>query len=192
MNELNNEELRQMIIDEMNKTYTIKDAIESQIEEREMIKESFSDIKQTYKTTSECRRAAIKSLNILRLRLLLHSLYANIFNNYVSDLLSNINNKTNDIKRDFKKEKYILVELKKAIDLLEEYNTIICNYEISNVLVLLLEKYQLMLVDVLNELEIYNCAIRGINYLPASNYDTRLQLINDEIEKSLNDLGLKK
>ena len=182
--------LNKLLNELVNSITSVDDAIKDKEEENKLLKESFNNVKNLYKDVSNVRKMIIDQLNLSKLKLQLVKLYSILINSGYIDILNLELNKINETNYEFKSQKNLLIAIKDSIKKLEQYNTGVCNYDISVLLSLIYDK-DFKVIEILNDyLKTCEYAMKGITYYGNKRLDDDLEEINNQINTHTLKLGI--
>ncbi len=186
------DELKEMVMSELNKTYTIEEALKEKEEELKVINESFEVLWNNFHSVKDMRKEAINNLITVKYKLILSNLLLMIIRYSVTEEVNNIINTINSAVYELKDERQILDLIEVSITKLQNQYAYSCNYELSNLLSLLYDKNTAIYNGVCDSVNASAARIRGINTQESNRYLLEKESIDEQINESTIKLGLKK
>ena len=194
MEEFDMKELADLIRSEIEKTYTIEEAIKEKQDENKLIKDSFDSLWNEYNTANSVRKEEIKNLTlfkyrylIIKQRYLIRNFLLMVIRNdayyQISDLMKIVDSSNTELKN----EKEFLILVRDTIKKLQLNNASNCNYDLSLLLSYLFEKYVLIYNYTSGEILACNSRLNGISTQGSSKYVDEKKELDDKI----NDIVLK-
>ena len=187
-----NDEEKDMVMNLLNKKFSIAEAIQMQKENEEFAKRSFDACKGTYKSVSFHRNGCIKNICYTKFKLLLVKFMGNVVNMDVSDSIDSDVKKINDTHLLIKQEKELLKEIKNSINELKKYRITLCNYDIFMLLVMIYNFNEKLIMDLSEHIKQNSLAMQGINYIGNKPYKDELEDLENKIDEYKLKLGLTK
>lgn len=189
---IDEEELKRVIKEEMEKTQTIEDALEEREKEEALINESFDATWNNYHAVSSIRHEAIKNLYRAKIRIVVVNYISAIINNNVSCELEHIICFINEATKELKEQKVIMNKINIALEKLQARRVAACNYDICELLSFLYDLDDTIYQRVVDEIERSSLRIKGINTMYDDKHDSKIDELNEKIEDKTIKLGLKK
>lgn len=185
--ELSLDELREKVLEDLNSTPSIEEALERKKQEEALFKESFDSTFEVLGGTYTYRRNAISMLRMSKLRLHIARHLAILFNTGYDEYLGDCINKTNDLQKLIQKDDKLLDNLNQALTILYQNDVVICNYDICLVLACLCEKTDALVKEFEEYLETWTNRMNGFSYIGNKDY---MQVV-DEMDKVIEEKALK-
>lgn len=190
--EMTDEEFRKLVLDTLNASLTIEEAIKEQKENEATTKESFMMTKEICKNVKYFSTKHLLMMHYMRYRLYLLKLFTYIIQSENYDMVCDVIDKIIESEEEFKRQNKILNELKSAILKLEKNRADSCNFNICSLL-MNINKKEVLLLDILNDyFKKSHLAVKGIQYFGTNENQEELTEINNNIENSIKTLGLRK
>lgn len=189
--EIDEEELRRLIDEALNKTTTIQEIIAEKEQELQEIKEMYSELKTDFRKT----KSILKKL-IIRLRV------SSVILTYYTGtaMLMGLSNSRDDfinIKKYIKENVKGIKEDLKLIDILEKTFRSLTKYniaekieEIAEILIHLVNKSTLREKSTAKKMYELSSKLKGFNMIPSTLEERQIEETDDEIKKLTMELGL--
>lgn len=189
--EIDEEELRRLIDEALNKTTTIQEIIAEKEQELQEIKEMYSELKIDFRKT----KSILKKL-IIRLRV------SSVILTYYTGtaMLMGLSNSRDDfinIKKYIKENVKGIKEDLKLIDILEKTFRSLTKYnitekieEIAEILIHLVNKSTLREKSTAKKMYELSSKLKGFNMIPSTLEERQIEETDDEIKKLTMELGL--
>ncbi len=179
----------------LNHTTTIEDAIAGQKAQIESVKNNFKCLWEAYETVSKNRNKKQDEMTKIKIKMFITAIIVSLLDAFVKeDMYVQVMEVHNGVSKsidDIKREKELLRVIKEAIQELEKYQAIDCNYDLSLLLSLIHDKNNLIYGIIKEDIESLSVRIKGINFSSNTNKREELDSINEEIDKKVKLLGLK-
>ena len=188
--ELSESELKELVLDMLNKNTTIEDAIAQKKEDDLLLKKSFWFCNKTCRAVNLYRKRALIVLEFASIRLHLIKLYSMILNPNVTEILADTINKVEEICDKYIEEKKLLNSIKKALSILKKHEVIECNYDILILLSAINDLNEKLMLALNDYMESNTMAINGIRYYGNKTYNDDIIALEAEINARCMRLGL--
>ncbi len=186
------EELKRLIKEELEKTQTIEEALEEKNREEALINESFDNAWNNYHAVSTIRHEAIKNMNKAKIRIVVINFISAIINNGVNNELEHIISFINDATKELKEQSTIMSKINIALEKLQAHRVAACNYDICELLSYLYDKDAAIYHRVVDEIGRASTRINGINTMYDDKHDIKIDELNEKISSMTLKLGLDK
>ncbi len=189
------EEVLKQAQEYLNRTSTVGEVIDMKKEELDQIKADFKALWQAYNITAKTRRDEVWILERSKIRTYLYGILVKLLyftsRSDAYEEVMNIHSNICGYLNELREERELLLQIKAAIKELEKYSAVDCNYDISMLLSLIVQKNALIF-DVLNEdVNSLQIRLKGIDYISAKNKREELKDVNENIEYQVQELQLK-
>ena len=184
--------LAEFIKMEMEKNYTVEEAIKEKQSEIDVIKEGFKVIWDNYKSVSDIRKDSIKNLTSAKYKLLLSNLLIILLRSDAKIEIDKLINLIEKNTKELKDEKELLILIRDTIKRLELILANNCNYELCDLLSNLYDKNMCIYNDVLESIKASAIRLRGISTQTPEKYKVQKEELDKKIDVNLLKLGLKK
>lgn len=181
------EELKQAVINEMEKTYTVEEALKAKEEEDKLFNESFDVLWKSYHSTQELRSEAIKKLRIIKYKTILSNILLLMIRYDIKDEVKKVVSIINSAQNDINLEKKLLNEIYISLEKLQAHHVSSCNYELANLIALIYERTETVYDYACDELGATASRLRGFDTITA----TKNLEKKEELEKDINEYTLK-
>ena len=179
----------------LNHTTTIEDAIAGQKAQIESTRKNFKCLWEAYETVSKNRNKKQDEMTKIKIKMFITAIIVSLLDAFVKeDMYVQVMEVHNGVSKsidDIKREKELLRVIKEAIQELEKYQAIDCNYDLSLLLSLIYDKNNLIYGIIKEDIESLSVRIKGINFSSNTNKREELKSINEEIDEKVKLLGLK-
>lgn len=186
------EELKRLIKEELEKTQTVEEALEEKSKEEALIDESFDNAWNNYHAVATIRHEAIKNLNKAKIRVVVVNFISAIINNGVNDELDHIVRFINEATKELKNQSTIMNKINIALEKLQAHRVAACNYDICELLSYLYDKDDAIYHRVVDEIVRASIRIRGISTMYDDKHDVKIDELNEKISNMTLRLGLDK
>ncbi len=185
------EELREFVKQEMEKTYTVEEALKEREEEEKLINDSFDALWQNYHAVEEIRHEALKNLRGVKYRVILSNLLWLLIRYDVKEEVELVIELMNRATNEIKDQKDMLNAINVSIQKLQAHMTYNCNYELAKLLSYIYDKNVMIYDSVCTEMSATASRISGFS-TQTPDYESKKQSLDDKIDESMLKLGLKK
>lgn len=178
------------IIQESLADHTVEEALKIKKEQDDIIKESFDVTWQNYDAVSILRKEILKSLSLVRFRMIFLRVLTTIINYNALGELDYLSERLRNSTMEIKDQKKLLDLIKSTIVTLQNNDIVECNYNLCELLSNIYDKDQLLFNTLVREIEISSAAIKGINITYPDSPETDLNELDNNINNGLLKLGL--
>lgn len=185
------DELRSIIQNELNREYTIDEAIKEREEENKTIKESFDALWKGYDSVSELRKEAIKNFKIVKIKMILSNILVLLIKYDIRDEVFNMVHIINKSESEIRDNDELLKNIKTSINKLQSLLVYNCNYDLANLLSDMYDRISIIYEEVCSEMNCTAARIRGFQ-TQGKSFDESKKEIDDRIEEYVLKLGLKR
>ena len=186
------EDLYKMVMEQVEDTPTVEEAIKEKKEMDKMTKDGFKLVREVYGDVSFVRRRLVTHLNLSKLRLQALKAFFLLINTNATQMINEVDSRIDVTLDEAKKQKILLKSIKKAMKQLESNNIGFFTFDFCRLFALLMEKDSLM-VDMLDsDINMIKLANEGITYYGTNKNQESLDKVNERIDKTTMRLGLKK
>ena len=189
--EFDYELLKNEVINQMNTTFSIDEALEINDVRIKNIKENFKQTWENYHIVDDTRKNYVNKINITRFQMFFSFFLSSLINNDIGLEVDSLINKLKSSSLEINKQKEILILIKKALKKLEKNLVVDCNYDICELLELLYQKENILFNQVIHYIKISSAKISRINIIPSDKNIKDLDDINELIDMYVLKLGLK-
>ena len=184
------EELREFVKQEMEKTYTVSEALKEREEEENLVKESFDALWQNYNAVEEIRHEALKNLRGVKYRIILSNLLWLLIRYDVKEEVDLVVELMSKASNEIKDQKEMLTTIKNPILKLQAHMAYNCNYELAILLSNIYDKNVVIYDGVCKEMSAAASRIRGFG-TQTPDYESKKKELDLKIDESMLKLGLK-
>ena len=136
--------LKNEVINQMNTTFSIDEALEINDVRIKNIKENFKQTWENYHIVDDTRKNYVNKINITRFQMFFSFFLSSLINNDIGLEVDSLINKLKSSSLEINKQKEILILIKKALKKLEKNLVVDCNYDICELLELLYQKENIL------------------------------------------------
>ena len=183
--------LKQQTLNELYDIFNIDDVLCAREKEIKKIKENFKQTWDNYNVVNSVRKEYVNSLYILRLKIFLTFFLQSIISNDFGLEIDNLNNRIKESSNKIKKQKSILILIKKALKDLESKMVPDCNYDINELLQLLYDQDITIIKNIYQKMQETESKLSKINIQSPKNHEKELEDIDEKINMYVLKLGLK-
>lgn len=189
--EIDEEELRRLIDEALNKTTTIQEIIAVKEQELQEIKEMYSELKTDFRKTKSILKKLIIRLRISSVILTYYSGTAMLMglSNSKEDFI-NIKKYIKENVKGIKEDLKLIDSLEKAFRSLTKYNIADKLEEIAEILIHLVNKTTLREKSTAKKMYELSSKLKGFNMIPSTLEERQIEETDDEIKKLTMELGL--
>ena len=189
-NEIDEEALRRMVLEALNSSPSIENAIIEAKETKELERKSFKVCFDAYNKINEYLNNSIRYFKGSKTKVNVSRFISVMFNDGNKPLFDEIEKRIDDLLSELTKNKEVLDKTKKALDQLYKYNASSCNYDICLLFLNLFSKTELLLKEFNEDLEIMDNELEGINYISTNNFEEEIREVSEKIDNFVLRLGL--
>lgn len=189
--EINEEELRRLIDEALNKTTTIQEIITEKEQELEEIKEMYSELNSDFRKTKSILKKLIIRLRVSSVILTYYTGTAMLMglSNSRDDFI-NIKKYIKENVKGIKEDLKLIDSLEKAFRSLTKYNIAEKLEEIAEILIHLVNKTTLREKSTAKKMYELSSKLKGFNMIPSTLEERQIEETDDEIKKLTMELGL--
>lgn len=189
--EIDEEELRRLIDEALNKTTTIQEIIAVKEQELQEIKEMYSELKTDFRKTKSILKKLIIRLRISSVILTYYTGTAMLMglSNSKEDFI-NIKKYIKENVKGIKEDLKLIDSLEKAFRSLTKYNIADKLEEIAEILIHLVNKTTLREKSTAKKMYELSSKLKGFNMIPSTLEERQIEETDDEIKKLTMELGL--
>lgn len=189
--EINEEELRRLIDEALNKTTTIQEIISVKEQELQEIKEMYSELNSDFRKTKSILKKLIIRLRVSSVILTYYTGTAMLMglSNSKEDFI-NIKKYIKENVKGIKEDLKLIDSLEKAFRSLTKYNITEKLEEIAEILIHLVDKTTLREKSTTKKMYELSSKLKGFNMIPSTLEERQIEETDDEIKKLTMELGL--
>lgn len=189
--EIDEEELRRLIDEALNKTTTIQEIIAVKEQELQEIKEMYSELKTDFRKTKSILKKLIIRLRMSSVILTYYTGTAMLMglSNSKEDFI-NIKKYIKENVKGIKEDLKLIDSLEKAFRSLTKYNIADKLEEIAEILIHLVNKTTLREKSTAKKMYELSSKLKGFNMIPSTLEERQIEETDDEIKKLTMELGL--
>lgn len=189
--EIDEEELRRLIDEALNKTTTIQEIIAEKEQELQEIKEMYSELKTDFRKTKSILKKLIIRLRVSSVILTYYTGTAMLMglSNSRDDFI-NIKKYIKENVKGIKEDLKLIDILEKAFRSLTKYNITEKIEEIAEILIHLVNKSTLREKSTAKKMYELSSKLKGFNMIPSTLEERQIEETDDEIKKLTMELGL--
>lgn len=189
--EIDEEELRRLIDEALNKTTTIQEIIAVKEQELQGIKEMYSELNSDFRKTKSILKKLIIRLRISSVILTYYTGTAMLMglSNSKEDFI-NIKKYIKENVKGIKEDLKLIDSLEKAFRSLTKYNIADKLEEIAEILIHLVNKTTLREKSTAKKMYELSSKLKGFNMIPSTLEERQIEETDDEIKKLTMELGL--
>ncbi len=189
--ELDEEELRRLIDEALNKTTTIQEIIAVKEQELQETKEMYSELKTDFRKTKSILKKLIIRLRVSSVILTYYTGTAMLMglSNSKEDFI-NIKKYIKENVKGIKEDLKLIDSLEKAFRSLTKYNIADKLEEIAEILIHLVNKTTLREKSTAKKMYELSSKLKGFNMIPSTLEERQIEETDDEIKKLTMELGL--
>lgn len=189
--EIDEEELRRLIDEALNKTTTIQEIIAVKEQELQETKEMYSELKTDFRKTKSILKKLIIRLRISSVILTYYTGTAMLMglSNSKEDFI-NIKKYIKENVKGIKEDLKLIDSLEKAFRSLTKYNIADKLEEIAEILIHLVNKTTLREKSTAKKMYELSSKLKGFNMIPSTLEERQIEETDDEIKKLTMELGL--
>lgn len=189
--EIDEEELRRLIDEALNKTTTIQEIIAVKEQELQETKEMYSELKTDFRKTKSILKKLIIRLRVSSVILTYYSGTAMLMglSNSKEDFI-NIKKYIKENVKGIKEDLKLIDSLEKAFRSLTKYNIADKLEEIAEILIHLVNKTTLREKSTAKKMYELSSKLKGFNMIPSTLEERQIEETDDEIKKLTMELGL--
>lgn len=189
--EIDEEELRRLIDEALNKTTTIQEIIAVKEQELQEIKEMYSELKTDFRKTKSILKKLIIRLRVSSVILTYYTGTAMLMglSNSKEDFI-NIKKYIKENVKGIKEDLKLIDSLEKAFRSLTKYNIADKLEEIAEILIHLVNKTTLREKSTAKKMYELSSKLKGFNMIPSTLEERQIEETDDEIKKLTMELGL--
>ena len=189
--EIDEEELRRLIDEALNKTTTIQEIIAVKKQELQETKEMYSELKTDFRKTKSILKKLIIRLRISSVILTYYTGTAMLMglSNSKEDFI-NIKKYIKENVKGIKEDLKLIDSLEKAFRSLTKYNIADKLEEIAEILIHLVNKTTLREKSTAKKMYELSSKLKGFNMIPSTLEERQIEETDDEIKKLTMELGL--
>ena len=189
--EINEEELRRLIDEALNKTTTIQEIISVKEQELQEIKEMYSELNSDFRKTKSILKKLIIRLRVSSVILTYYTGTAMLMglSNSKEDFI-NIKKYIKENVKGIKEDLKLIDSLEKAFRSLTKYNITEKREEIAEILIHLVDKTTLREKSTTKKMYELSSKLKGFNMIPSTLEERQIEETDDEIKKLTMELGL--
>lgn len=189
--EIDEEELRRLIDEALNKTTTIQEIITVKEQELQEIKEMYSELKTDFRKTKSILKKLIIRLRVSSVILTYYTGTAMLMglSNSKEDFI-NIKKYIKENVKGIKEDLKLIDSLEKAFRSLTKYNIADKLEEIAEILIHLVNKTTLREKSTAKKMYELSSKLKGFNMIPSTLEERQIEETDDEIKKLTMELGL--
>lgn len=189
--EIDEEELRRLIDEALNKTTTIQEIIAVKEQELQEIKEMYSELNSDFRKTKSILKKLIIRLRISSVILTYYTGTAMLMglSNSKEDFI-NIKKYIKENVKGIKEDLKLIDSLEKAFRSLTKYNIADKLEEIAEILIHLVNKTTLREKSTAKKMYELSSKLKGFNMIPSTLEERQIEETDDEIKKLTMELGL--
>lgn len=189
--EIDEEELRRLIDEALNKTTTIQEIIAVKKQELQETKEMYSELKTDFRKTKSILKKLIIRLRVSSVILTYYTGTAMLMglSNSKEDFI-NIKKYIKENVKGIKEDLKLIDSLEKAFRSLTKYNIADKLEEIAEILIHLVNKTTLREKSTAKKMYELSSKLKGFNMIPSTLEERQIEETDDEIKKLTMELGL--
>ncbi len=189
--EIDEEELRRLIDEALNKTTTIQEIIAVKEQELQETKEMYSELKTDFRKTKSILKKLIIRLRVSSVILTYYTGTAMLvgLSNSKEDFI-NIKKYIKENVKGIKEDLKLIDSLEKAFRSLTKYNIADKLEEIAEILIHLVNKTTLREKSTAKKMYELSSKLKGFNMIPSTLEERQIEETDDEIKKLTMELGL--
>ena len=188
---INEEDLKKMIHEILDASYTVDEACERKEKENEMIQDNFNNCYGMYQTLTWHKNHSLRQIERAKIRIYLFKLLAIIINaNAVNSVNMSID-KINELKQSIKDQKGLIVKIKESLDRLYKCGSVECNGDLFILMILLNVKIELLFSDFNEYMQESIQELKGIGYIGNKEISEKLEEVDNEINNITLKLGFQ-
>lgn len=189
--EIDEEELRRLIDEALNKTTTIQEIIAVKEQELQETKEMYSELKTDFRKTKSILKKLIIRLRVSSVILTYYTGTAMLMglSNSKEDFI-NIKKYIKENVKGIKEDLKLIDSLEKAFRSLTKYNIADKLEEIAEILIHLVNKTTLREKSTAKKMYELSSKLKGFNMIPSTLEERQIEETDDEIKKLTMELGL--
>ena len=189
--EIDEEELRRLIDEALNKTTTIQEIIAVKEQEHQETKEMYSELKTDFRKTKSILKKLIIRLRVSSVILTYYTGTAMLMglSNSKEDFI-NIKKYIKENVKGIKEDLKLIDSLEKAFRSLTKYNIADKLEEIAEILIHLVNKTTLREKSTAKKMYELSSKLKGFNMIPSTFEERQIEETDDEIKKLTMELGL--
>ena len=189
--EINEEELRRLIDEALNKTTTIQEIISVKEQELQEIKEMYSELNSDFRKTKSILKKLIIRLRVSSVILTYYTGTAMLMglSNSKEDFI-NIKKYIKENVKGIKEDLKLIDSLEKAFRSLTKYNITEKLEEIAEILIHLVNKTTLREKSTAKKMYELSSKLKGFNMIPSTLEERQIEETDDEIKKLTMELGI--
>mgnify|MGYP004680186897 FL=1 len=189
--EIDEEELRRLIDEALNKTTTIQEIIAVKEQELQETKEMYSELKTDFRKTKSILKKLIIRLRVSSVILTYYTGTAMLMglSNSKEDFI-NIKKYIKENVKGIKEDLKLIDSLEKAFRSLTKYNIADKLEEIAEILIHLVNKTTLREKSTAKKMYELSSKLKGFNMIPSTFEERQIEETDDEIKKLTMELGL--
>lgn len=189
--EIDEEELRRLIDEALNKTTTIQEIIAVKEQELQETKEMYSELKTDFRKTKSILKKLIIRLRVSSVILTYYTGTAMLMglSNIKEDFI-NIKKYIKENVKGIKEDLKLIDSLEKAFRSLTKYNIADKLEEIAEILIHLVNKTTLREKSTAKKMYELSSKLKGFNMIPSTLEERQIEETDDEIKKLTMELGL--
>lgn len=189
--EIDEEELRRLIDEALNKTTTIQEIIAVKEQELQETKEMYSELKTDFRKTKSILKKLIIKLRVSSVILTYYTGTAMLMglSNSKEDFI-NIKKYIKENVKGIKEDLKLIDSLEKAFRSLTKYNIADKLEEIAEILIHLVNKTTLREKSTAKKMYELSSKLKGFNMIPSTLEERQIEETDDEIKKLTMELGL--
>ena len=189
--EIDEEELRRLIDEALNKTTTIQEIIAVKEQELQETKEMYSELKTDFRKTKSILKKLIIRLRVSSVILTYYTGTAMLMglSNSKEDFI-NIKKYIKENVKGMKEDLKLIDSLEKAFRSLTKYNIADKLEEIAEILIHLVNKTTLREKSTAKKMYELSSKLKGFNMIPSTLEERQIEETDDEIKKLTMELGL--
>lgn len=187
----NLKEIIEAIQNELNKSYSIEEALKEKENENKLINDSFESLWESYNAVNTVRVEEIKKMTTFKYKIILRNLLLMMVRDDTYFQIVEFIKLLDEATLELKDEKKLLLLIKEAIQKLQSQKVCNCNYDLSILLSLLFDKNIAIFKDNRNEAHACASRINGISTQSTTKYKDEKEILDKEIDKLVLKLGIK-